>query len=152
MSGYAHGLSDDASDSPSGSQESRPITMLDVLAANPATKLSAEAIADAEHRLHIEGFLGLCRVAAIPMPTREYRFHPDRKWRFDWAWPRAKLALEEDGGIYVGGKHGRGAGIARDHEKRNAAVVLGWRVLVVQPRQLVRPSTVSMVKEALRAG
>ena len=30
--------------------------------------------------------------------TPEYRFHPTRKWRFDYAWPENKIALEVEGG------------------------------------------------------
>ena len=26
--------------------------------------------------------------ATVPEPVREFRFHPKRKWRFDFAWPR----------------------------------------------------------------
>jgi len=38
------------------------------------------------------------RVNGLPEPEREYRFHPRRKWRFDAAWPDAKLAVEVEGG------------------------------------------------------
>ena len=27
----------------------------------------------------------------------EYRFHPERKWRFDWALPERMIAFEYDG-------------------------------------------------------
>jgi very-short-patch-repair endonuclease len=60
----------------------------------------------------------------------EHRFHPVRKWRFDYAWPDSKVAMEVDGAIF-GGKsgHNTGVGIARDAEKSNAAVELGWRLI-----------------------
>lgn len=89
--------------------------------------------------------------ADLPWPVAEYRFHPTRKWRFDYAWVEAKLALEVDGGIWTGGKHGRGAGIVKDQEKRNAAACLGWRLLVVTPRELASLRTIHLVKEALVA-
>lgn len=117
----------------------------------PLPKLSDTAIAAATHQLHIDGFLGLCAAKGLPMPVREFHFHPTRKWRWDWAWPDHKLALEEDGGIYTRGKHSRGSGIAKDHEKRNAATALGWRYLLVQPRDLCRPSTANLIAEALGA-
>lgn len=74
----------------------------------------------------------------LPRPVAEYRFHPERKWRFDWCWPDVKppLAVEIDGGLYVGGRHSTGAGRERDLEKLNAALCLGWRVLVVSPRMV----------------
>lgn len=61
----------------------------------------------------------------------EYRFHPVRKWRFDRAFPAAKVAVEVDGGVWTGGRHVRPVGYQRDLEKLNAAVSLGWRVLRV---------------------
>ncbi len=71
----------------------------------------------------------LSAVPTAPKPEREFRFHPDRKWRFDFAWPRHKTAVEIDGGIFIDGGHNRGMQFAGDAEKNNAAVCLGWRVL-----------------------
>lgn len=61
--------------------------------------------------------------------VREFRFHPERKWRFDAAWPEAKVAVELEGGIWSRGGHVRGSGYRRDMEKYNAAAALGWVVL-----------------------
>ena len=58
----------------------------------------------------------------------EHRFHPVRRWRFDIAFPAAKVALEVDGGVFIAGRHTRGAGFIRDQEKFNEATLLGWRV------------------------
>jgi very-short-patch-repair endonuclease len=69
------------------------------------------------------------RLTSAPAPQREYRFHPTRKWRFDFAWAAHRVAVEIDGGIFTGGGHNRGVQFARDAEKHNAAVLLGWRVL-----------------------
>ncbi len=79
---------------------------------------------------------GFCRVNKLPMPATELRFHPTRKWRFDFAWPDQKVAFEVDGGVWTGGRHTRGAGFLKDQEKRNAAVVLGWRVIHSTPGTL----------------
>jgi very-short-patch-repair endonuclease len=59
----------------------------------------------------------------------EHRFHPTRRWRFDFASPARMLAIEIDGGIWTAGRHSRGAGIEGDMEKLNQAAILGWRVL-----------------------
>ena len=67
--------------------------------------------------------------ADYPQPVREYRFHPTRKWRFDFAWPEARVAVEVEGGTWDRGRHTRGAGYAGDCAKYNAAVMSGWRVL-----------------------
>jgi len=60
---------------------------------------------------------------------REYRFHPERKWQFDFALPERKIALEVEGGIWSSGRHTRGGGFDADCEKYNAAAMMGWRVL-----------------------
>ncbi len=33
-----------------------------------------------------------------PAPKREFRFHPTRQWRFDFAWERERVAVELEGG------------------------------------------------------
>lgn len=62
-------------------------------------------------------------------PLAEYRFHPTRKWRFDFAFPEVNLAVEAEGGVFVGGRHTRGVTYAKDCEKYNQAALLGWTVL-----------------------
>lgn len=74
----------------------------------------------------------------LPQPLREYRFSPKRRFRFDLAWPKNKLAVEIDGGVWSGGRHTRGAGFERDAEKLNLAISLGWKVLRFTPQQLDR--------------
>lgn len=64
-----------------------------------------------------------------PMPTPEYRFHPTRQWRIDFAWPALKLAVEIEGGVWTRGRHTRGAGVVADMEKYNALSLAGWRLL-----------------------
>ena len=94
-------------------------------------------------------------VAELPEPIRQFQFHPVRKWPFDFAWPAYRVAVECDGGIYAGLKsHSGGAAIHKDHEKRNAAAELGWRVLVFTSTHLVRESlrTIQQVANLLRQG
>ena len=69
------------------------------------------------------------RASQLPPPEREHRFHPVRKWRFDFAWPDRKLAAECEGGIWTGGAHTRGKHFTSDCEKYNQAALIGWRVL-----------------------
>jgi len=90
------------------------------------------------------------RLTGLPSPAREYRFHPRRRWRFDFAWPLYKVAVEVDGGIYCRGRHVRGAGFERDAEKRNAAVLAGWRVLHFTPRQVKSGTAVQMIESLMR--
>lgn len=59
----------------------------------------------------------------------EYRFDPVRKWRFDFADTKNKIAIEIEGGTWVSGRHTRGSGFKKDTEKYNRATTLGWRLL-----------------------
>ena len=81
----------------------------------------------------LHGWLGML-APDFPEYEREYRFHATRKWRFDFAWPVCKVAVEVDGGRWQagGGRHGSDS----DREKINAAVELGWRVLRYSPQQV----------------
>lgn len=82
--------------------------------------------------------------------TPEVKFHPDRKWRFDFTFDN-RVALEVQGGLFSGGRHSRGAALMKEHEKLNAAACLGWRVLFCIPQNLCMVETVEMVKEAINA-
>jgi very-short-patch-repair endonuclease len=90
------------------------------------------------------------RVAKVPQPVTEYRFHPTRKWRFDFCWPEQGLALEVDGGGFLQGRHSRGAGMEKDAEKFNEALVLGWKVLRVTPRHVSDGRALAWVQEMLK--
>lgn len=78
---------------------------------------------------HLERLmLDRIRQAGLPEPQAEFRFHPTRRWRFDFAWPEHKLALEVEGGEWVQGRHNRPQGFQEDLEKYQAAMVAGWSV------------------------
>ena len=68
----------------------------------------------------------------------EYRFNPDRRWRFDWACPVLKIAIECEGGVWVRGRHSRGAGMIADMDKYNWAALNGWMVLRYTPQNLTQ--------------
>jgi len=70
------------------------------------------------------------------VPVQEFQFDDTRKWRFDFAWPKVKVAVEIDGGVFIGGRHTSGAGYTKDCYKLNRAVELGWRVLRYTPQML----------------
>lgn len=98
-----------------------------------------------------EAFALHCRVSLHPVnqPVREYKFHPERKWRFDFAFPAEKLAVEIEGGVFSGGRHGRGLGFINDCIKYNAAVKLGWRVLRYSTDMVISGDAMNDVMEAL---
>ncbi len=82
---------------------------------------------------------------------RQHRFHPTRQWRFDFAFPACKLAIEVDGGTWTNGAHSRGAGIARDCEKLAAAVIDGWSVMRATTNQVKDGTAAGWVEQALRS-
>jgi len=57
--------------------------------------------------------------------------------------------LEIEGGIWTGGRHNRSAGFLRDMEKYNTAASMGWRVLRVEPKNLLTKSTADLVKRTM---
>jgi very-short-patch-repair endonuclease len=65
----------------------------------------------------------------FPDAVAEHRFHPVRLWRFDFAIPSARIAIEVNGAIWTAGRHSRGSGLVKEYEKVRAAAILGWRVL-----------------------
>lgn len=77
------------------------------------------------------------KVQGIPLPLRQYRFHPFRQWPFDFAWPDRKIAVEIHGGIFMRagtGGHNRGDYMEKTFEKINEATRLGWRVFTFGPK------------------
>ena len=66
------------------------------------------------------------KAVKCPEMVQEFEFAHSRKWRFDFAHPDTKVAVEIDGGEFAKGHHG--ARRSSDYEKRNFAIVDGWRV------------------------
>lgn len=79
--------------------------------------------------------------------VREYRFAPPRRYRFDFAWPDQKIAVEIQGGTFSGGAHSRGAGQHKDFEKNNLAVMLGWMVIYGDTKMVKSGELLSIVKQ-----
>jgi len=75
-----------------------------------------------------EDLLFQIRAVGLPTPEREYRFHPVRRWRADMCWPDKMVMVEVEGGVFVRGRHNRGAGFVKDCEKYNAAAEMGYRI------------------------
>jgi len=73
-------------------------------------------------------FIGHCKIYRLN-PIAEYRFHLPRKWRFDFAWPDVKIAVEIEGGTWGVSRHTTGSGFAADCDKYNDAAKRGWIVL-----------------------
>jgi hypothetical protein len=64
----------------------------------------------------------------FPAFEEEFKFLENRKFRFDFAWPDKKVAVEVEGGVYSNSRHTSGSGFTKDCEKYNLAAANGWSV------------------------
>lgn len=94
-------------------------------------------------------FTTICKSDLKVECFKEYRFHPKRLWRFDYAIPAHKIALEVEGGVWTGGRHIRAQGFLGDMEKYNTATLMGWRVFRTTPDDLYRLATIRMIQSAI---
>lgn len=80
----------------------------------------------------------------MPQPEREYRFANGRKYQFDFAFEKYKVAVEIDGGTLMvrnSRRTGRPVVVGRhnldaDRIKCNLATQAGWRILHYTPAML----------------
>jgi very-short-patch-repair endonuclease len=92
------------------------------------------------------------RAEGLPVPVREFCFHPDRKFRLDFAWPQVRIGVEVQG-LGLGGRmggHQTAAGMRRDCEKANLATAVGWRVLVFTSAQVRDLSAIKVLQQLLQ--
>jgi hypothetical protein len=88
---------------------------------------------------------------------KEVRVCEERKWRFDFAERvipigRPRLAFEIEGGIWVQGRHSRGAGYQSDLDKYNTALVAGnWAVFRFSTNDVLSGKAKAFVKVWLDA-
>ena len=118
-----------------------------------------------------------CKAVGLPAPVSEYQFgegrHAKRLWRFDFAWPDSKIAVEIEGGtrsnpvkcnrcgnlvrkrtkagrwyqVVEGGRHNRAGGFEADAEKYNAAGEIGWRVFRFTTNQVKSGIAVDVIEQ-----
>lgn len=99
----------------------------------------------------VDFFVRLCASELGVECVRELLFHPSRKWRFDYAIPDHRIALEVEGGVWTRGRHTRPQGFLGDIDKYNQATLLGWRVFRTTPAQLLRTSTLELLRKAIES-
>jgi len=98
------------------------------------------------------------RLAGLPEPIREYVFHANRNWRFDFCWREGGLlvACEVEGGIWMQTETGRSKGHAhperfeQDCEKYNEAALYGWTLIRVTPDMIRDGRAIDWLDRALR--
>lgn len=80
----------------------------------------------------------------------EYKFHPKRRWKFDYAIPSIRLAVEYEGGAFVAnGGHTGGKDYSDDCEKYSEAAILGWRVIRVTAPMIRSGLAIELIEKGL---
>lgn len=121
-----------------------------------------------------EKFIAALEGCGLPEPEREFRFHPTRRWRFDFAWKSEKVAVEIQGGLYSapvfchvckarvmqrtrygklfpvfqGTGHTSGKAFDDDVEKYLEAAALGWTVITLSSKY-INSDTIGKLKGIL---
>ena len=93
-----------------------------------------------------EAYALMLKDSGLPAPVREFKFLPDRKYRFDFAWPSQaivgapgwRLAVEIEGLTAQGGRHQRKDGFVNDAEKYRLALEQCWMVHRIPSTTLVK--------------
>jgi very-short-patch-repair endonuclease len=80
---------------------------------------------------------------------REVRFHPLRRWLWDFTLPEHRIAIEIQGAIWAGrkGGHTGGKGMQRDMDKRNAGAMLAWCLLTFSTQDISRGRAKAFIAE-----
>jgi hypothetical protein len=81
----------------------------------------------------------------------EFFFSTEREFRFDYAIPEHKIAIEQEGGIWSKGNsgHSSGTGIMRDMEKGTLANINGWTLIRRTPDQMITSETLDLIRKCL---
>jgi hypothetical protein len=87
-----------------------------------------------------------CLLLGMDPPIAEYRFCPPRRFRIDFAWPDIKLAVEIEGGLYIGGRHTSVTGFKKDLEKYNLLTDHGWVLLRYEPNRSKEPNNIDFLQ------
>lgn len=95
----------------------------------------------------------------LPAFEREFAFANTigRRWRFDFAWPQHRLAVEIEGLVVMRiggelvckGRHASIGGFKDDCEKYAWAAVFGWRVMRFEQSQVRDRTAIDMLVRAI---
>lgn len=126
-------------------------------AARTTTKRTKPALASMSLASQaIDRFVFQISAAGLPVPEREYHFaKPERRWRFDLAYPTRGLAVELEGVVrgesyQLGGRHVSVKGFMDDIEKYGHAFALGWSVLRIMHRQIDSGEALQLLERRLK--
>lgn len=116
-----------------------------------------------------QSFAMQIRAAGLPAAKwgkDEIRFHPTRRWRFDFAWEELRIAVEIEGGTYTHGqkrfdasaggnvtqksRHLTPTGFHEDCIKYAEAALLGWVVIRADAKMIKDGSTLELLSRAIK--
>lgn len=88
----------------------------------------------------------------IPLPQRQVRFHPVRRYKLDFGWPDLKLGIEIEGGIWnYSASHTSASGIKRDIDKHNLAIQSGWTVVRADSTMVKSGDALALIADLYRS-
>ena len=100
-------------------------------------------------RLSVAQYLLQIHLRELGIHTEaEFRFKPDRRWKFDLADTHNKIGFEADGGKFTGG-HRRGEALEDDYERQNTAIMEGWRLLRFTNDQILNGEAKAFIEKYL---
>lgn len=81
---------------------------------------------------------------------QELKFQPDRKWKVDFHLVDKKILVEDEGGIWISGRHTRSKGYLGDLEKYNATTMMGFQVVRFSIDQLKSGHVIQQIEKKVR--
>lgn len=103
-----------------------------------------------------DALLGQITALRMPIPVRDYVFHPVRRWKMDLAWVSLKVSCEVDGGEWAQtngtneNRHGGAKGMQSDCQKQNEALLLGWKPYRFTGSQVRSGYAIGILEKALK--
>lgn len=111
---------------------------------------TARAAREIHERAYLAGVAIPLEVEGYPRPRAQVMLIPGRRYRFDFAYLEARLAVEVSGQIWHKGAHTSGRGVTRDAAKANELACIGWRLLVFTPEMIADGTARDFTRRALR--
>ena len=92
-----------------------------------------------------------CRLAGLPKPERQVALVPGRRFKHDFYWPQARIAVEVNGGLFLPrGAHSGGTGAERDYEKAALTLLQGVSTVFVSGRHVRQGTALAWIEALLR--
>jgi hypothetical protein len=83
----------------------------------------------------------------FPEPVRQFKFHPKRRWKTDFAFPDLKIIIECEGGVFTRGRHTSPVGFTADCLKYDHAAAMGFFVYRFTGAQIRSGDAIAFLEE-----